>query len=292
MPVKILLDTDIGSDIDDAVCLAYLLAQPECRLLGITTVSGEAGKRAMLASALCKAAGKDVPIFPGAEAPLLVAPRQTEAPQAAALPRWEHDSEFPVGETIEFMRGTIRDNPGEVVLLSIGPLTNLALLFRTDPETASLLKGLVMMCGLFANRLAGVGPVEWNARCDPHAAAIVYEAAPAIHRSVGLDVTCQVTMGAEQVRQRLAAELLRPVLDFAEVWFRQRETITFHDPLAATTLFDDEICTFERGTIDVELTSPRLAGTTFWKPDASGRHEVALEVDSERFFEHYFSVFG
>ncbi len=57
MPVKVLLDTDIGSDIDDAVCLAYLLAQAECRLLGITTVSGEAGKRAMLASALCKVAG-------------------------------------------------------------------------------------------------------------------------------------------------------------------------------------------------------------------------------------------
>src|SRR5437660_423515 len=50
MTVKILLDTDIGSDIDDAVCLAYLLAQPACELLGITTVSGEADKRAMLAS--------------------------------------------------------------------------------------------------------------------------------------------------------------------------------------------------------------------------------------------------
>ncbi len=292
MPVKVLLDTDIGSDIDDAVCLAYLLAQPECRLLGITTVSGEADKRAMLASALCKVAGKDVPIFPGTEAPLLVAPRQTESPQAAALARWDHDTEFPVGQAIEFMRRMIRDNPGEVVLLSIGPLTNLALLFRTDPETVSLLKGLVLMCGRFTNRLAGVSPVEWNARCDPHAAAIVYQAAPAIHRSVGLDVTCQVTMNAEQVRQRMTTELLRPVVDFAEVWFRQRETLTFHDPLAAVTLFDDEICAFQRGTVEVELTSPRLTGTTFWKRDASGQHEVALEVDAERFFEHYFSVFG
>ena len=58
MPTKVLLDTDIGSDIDDAVCLAYLLAQPECELLGITTVTGEAEKRARMASALCKVAGK------------------------------------------------------------------------------------------------------------------------------------------------------------------------------------------------------------------------------------------
>ena len=57
--MKVLLDTDIGSDIDDAICLAYLLAKPECELLGITTVSGEPEKRAMLASAVCKAAGKE-----------------------------------------------------------------------------------------------------------------------------------------------------------------------------------------------------------------------------------------
>lgn len=69
MTLKVLLDTDIGSDIDDAVALAYLLAQPECELLGITTVSGEAAKRAQLASALCKVAGRDIPIFPGREAP-------------------------------------------------------------------------------------------------------------------------------------------------------------------------------------------------------------------------------
>ena len=70
MPVKILLDTDIGSDIDDAVCLAYLLAQPDCELLGITTVTGEAVERAKMASALCKVAGKDVPIYPGVEQPI------------------------------------------------------------------------------------------------------------------------------------------------------------------------------------------------------------------------------
>ena len=61
MGIKILLDTDIGSDIDDSICLAYLLAQPNCELLGITTVTGEAKNRAMMASALCKVAGKDIP---------------------------------------------------------------------------------------------------------------------------------------------------------------------------------------------------------------------------------------
>jgi purine nucleosidase len=291
MPVKIILDTDIGSDIDDAFCLAYLLAQPECELLGITTVTGEADKRAMLASVLCKVAGKQIPIFPGSEEPLIVPQKQKRAPQAAALSKWDHDKGFPRGQAIEFLRHTVYEHPGEVVLLTIGPLTNIGLLFRTDPEIPSLLKGLVMMCGVFTNRLAGVGPLEWNAIGDPHATAIVYQAATNIHRSVGLDVTCQVTMQAKQVREKLHPDLLQPVLDFAEVWFQQSDIITFHDPLAATSIFDDRICVFKKGTVEVELTSERLGGLTFWMPGGSEKHEVALDVDSTRFFEHYFSVF-
>ena len=81
MAKKLLLDTDIGSSIDDAVCLAYLLAQSECELLGITTVSGDTVQRAMLASVMCKAAGKDIPIFPGAAVPLLVISQQPDVPR-------------------------------------------------------------------------------------------------------------------------------------------------------------------------------------------------------------------
>ena len=62
---KILLDTDIGGDIDDAICLAYLLKEPNCELLGITTVCGDAEVRASVADAICKAAGKAVPIVAG-----------------------------------------------------------------------------------------------------------------------------------------------------------------------------------------------------------------------------------
>lgn len=291
MPVKVLLDTDIGSDIDDAICLAYLLAQPECELLGITTVGGEADRRAMLASVLCRVAGKAVPIYPGSEEPLLRTQMQRQAHQASALGKWDHDTEFPRGQAVEFLRRTIREHPGEVFLLTIGPLTNIGLLFKTDPEIPSLLRGLVMMCGVFAERRDRHPPIEWNALCDPHALAIVYQAFTRTHRSVGLDVTRQVTMPAPQFRERLTSDLHRPVLDFAEVWFRDRDTVTFHDPLAAATIFDDRVCTFEKGAVEVELTSERLKGMTLWTPGGTEKHEVALEVDDTRFFEHYFSVF-
>jgi inosine-uridine nucleoside N-ribohydrolase len=292
MSLKLLLDTDIGSDIDDAVCLAYLLAQPQCDLLGITTVSGAVEQRAQIASALCKTAGRDVPIFPGVAAPLLIPQQQPQVPQAVALAGWPHETDFPKAEAICFLRDTIRAHPGEVVLLTIGPLTNIALLFSLDSEIPQLLKGLVMMCGMFTNRVAGVGPREWNALLDPHATAIVYRRAAKMHRSLGLDVACQVVMEAGAVRERFHAPLLKPVLDFAEVWLQRRSSITFHDPLAAAVLFDEEICQFERGLVEVELASDRLAGLTYWTPQASaGPHEVALKVDAGRFFDHYFSVF-
>ena len=289
---KILLDTDIGSDIDDAVCLAYLLANPACDLLGITTVTGEAVKRAQMASVLCELAGKQVPIFPGAEVPLLVKQHQPLAQQAEAVGKWPHQESFPEGQAVAFLRQTIRSFPGEVTLLTIGPLTNIGLLFRIDPEIPYLLKRLVLMCGVFTDRLPGVGPLEWNAIGDPHATAIVYKSPVAIHRSIGLDVTRQVKLPASEVRRKFQNGLLRPVLDFAEVWFRSADTITFHDPLAAATLFDDQICTFEWGQVDVELINPQLTGMTHWTPQATGPHEVALGVDSQRFFRYYFAFFA
>src|SRR5512146_2847997 len=134
MSVKILLDTDIGSDIDDAVCLAWLLANPDCELLGITTVTGEPVKRAMLASALCRVAGKDIPVYPGAGIPLLIPQLQLKAKQVKALSRYPHQNKFHKGEAVEFLRRTIRNYPGEIVLLTIGPLTNIGMLFSVDRE--------------------------------------------------------------------------------------------------------------------------------------------------------------
>lgn len=283
---KVLFDTDIGSDIDDAVCLAYLLAQPECDLLGITTVTGEPLARARMASALCRVAGREVPVYPGAADPFLVEQQQKTAPQSRALERWPHNRDFADAEAVHFLSRTIRQHPGEITLLAVGPLTNVGLLFATDPEAASLLKALVLMCGVFTR-----DGLEWNAKGDPHATAITYRAAPPVHRSIGLDVTMQVQLSADTVRERFQAPLLRPVLDFAEVWFEHQKVITFHDPLAAVTLFDDGVCSFTRGAVQIELEGER-AGATAWDAGAAGgTHEVATAVDAERFFEKYFSVF-
>ena len=118
----------------------------------------------------------------------------------------------------------------------------------------------------------------------------MYGAPAPIHRSFGLDVTLQVQMDAAEVRRRFQTPRLRPVLDMAEVWFQMRPEVTFHDPLAAVAIFDDEVCSLKRGKVEVELASAHLSGMTYFTEDAAGPHEVALGVDPERFFSDYFAA--
>ena len=123
---KVLFDTDIGTDIDDALALAYLLCQPECDLLGVTTVSGDVTARAKLVSAVCKRAGRNLPIYPGCSDCIATPQIEPYVPQDQILSDFDHDTVFPQGEAIEFMRRTIRENPGEVTLIAVGPMTNIA----------------------------------------------------------------------------------------------------------------------------------------------------------------------
>jgi purine nucleosidase len=287
---KILLDTDIGSDIDDAVALAYLLRQPLCELLGITTVTGDANGRAALAAELCALAGRAVPIYPGAETPLAIAQRQTEAPQTRRLrgPR----PVFPQGDAVDFLRDTIRAHPGEITLLAIGPWTNVAALFRADPEVAQLLHSLVLMGGKYSAYPTPWGPTEWNAIVDPHAAALVFAADVPRLTAFGLDITWQVSMRPGEVAERFRGDpLLEKVLDWSGVWFEERELLHFHDPLAAVALWVPDVCTYKQGTVAVELQPGPTMGVTHFTPDAPSEQKYADGVDSRRFFDAYFSVF-
>jgi purine nucleosidase len=291
----ILFDTDIGSDIDDAVALGYLLRQKECELLGITTVTGDTQQRAALAELVCRAGGReDVPIYAGLTGPLLSGPGQPNVPQYEAVKDRPHRLDHPT-DAVDFLRRTIRSRPGEITLLAVGPMTNVGALFAADPEIPYLLKRTVLMCGVFTGRANhGPGAVEWNALCDPYACALVYKyAAPGL-LSVGLDVTTLCKLPADECRSRFAKAGggLAVVAEMAEIWFKHAPVITFHDPLAAALIFDPSICEEARGTVRVALQDP-VAGLTRWKSGEEPRaHAIATTVNPDQFFAHYFEVVG
>ena len=125
---KILLDTDIGGDIDDAICLAYLLKEPKCELAGITTVCGEPEKRAAVADAICRAAGKRVPIVAGLDTTMQPIPLYPTPDGADALKFWPHDT-YEKADAPAFLYRKIKENPHELILIGIGNMTNIATLF-------------------------------------------------------------------------------------------------------------------------------------------------------------------
>jgi inosine-uridine nucleoside N-ribohydrolase len=293
----LLFDTDIGSDIDDAVALAYLLRQRDCQILGITTVTGDTVKRAALAEIICRAGGRDdIPIYAGLAGPILHGPGQPEVPQYEAVASQPHRRDYaPGAQAVLFLRDTIRAHPGEITLLAVGPMTNIAALFTLDPEIPALLKSLVLMCGVYtgaANHSPGAR--EWNALVDPVATGIVYKGGRGKLMGVGLDVTEKCRLPADECRRRFMAAggALGVVGQMAEVWFQKAPHITFHDPLAAAWIFESSLCRKVPGLADVHIDNDQFAGMTKWKPYAEGPHRIAASVNSEAFFDHYFSVVG
>jgi purine nucleosidase len=283
----VLLDTDIGSDIDDAVALAYLLTKPQCELLGITTVTGDVQKRAALAEAICHSVGrKDISIHCGRRNVLVDGPGQPDVPQFQAIAKSLPRLNRPENDAVAFLRSTIRKRPGEITLLTIGPYSNAAVLFALDPEIPRLLKSIVSMGGIFY----GGDRREWNALVDPTATAIVYGADRPDHLSVGLDVTEKCQMSADEVRSRFTDEPLLTVASMAETWFKHSPLLTFHDPLAAALIFRPDLCSYETGQVKVSYGSgDNSAGHTTLHPGA-GVDRVAKTVDAQAFFEEYFRV--
>ena len=279
--LKILLDTDIGGDIDDALCLAYLLREPQCELLGISTVCGNSEARAAVADAICKAAGRNIPIVAGRDLPLQPIPLYPTPDGAAALSRWPH-SDFTMGDAPEFLYRKIAENPGEITLVAIGNLTNVAELFRRYPDSVSLLKEIYIMTGYFGTEPLPEAWYNWNAWADPLAAKIICEA-PVTKRIFPLEVTQTLTIDAALAKACLPDDsaMMRAVYDFGSAWLQSSGQLTLHDPLTAVSVFHPEICEYTAGCVDVSLAD----GATAFRPDPQAHTQIATVANRARFWQ-------
>ncbi len=276
----ILLDTDPGSDIDDAVALAYLLANPDCELAGITTVSGNTQQRAAICRVVCKDFGRsDVPIYAGISEPRS-GPGQPNVPHFAAIEHRAGSLDFP-SDAVKFLQSTIRSRPGEITLLTVGPLTNIAALLELDPDIPSLCRAIVSMAGSFRR----ADHREWNCIVDPASTRIVYGALND-HLSVGLDVTMKCQMTPSEVEAKFTDPRFTSIRAMASKWFSGADHITFHDPLAAALIFRPELCSYVSGQVSVGD-----AGETTFAIGA-GSQRIADTVDSDGFFREYFRHFS
>jgi inosine-uridine nucleoside N-ribohydrolase len=312
-PTKIIIDTDPG--IDDAMAILFALRSPALEVVGITTVFGNATIDNATANALTLVGleGSQVPVARGAGQPLVKERRPAPAFVHGADGLGEVGRQQPVGSVVgssaaQFIVESARRYPGEITLVPLGPLTNVALALAIEPRLPALVKEVVLMGG--AARVEGnVSPVaEANIFGDPHAADIVFKT-PWKVTMVGLDVTTQVRM-TDPVLQRIAeanprlGELIFSITRYYKSFYESRGVhggFYVHDPSAIAYVIDPGL--FEAWEARVRVATEGLAsgqtvtvfGTPpeFWTP----WHEapevwVCREVEAERLLSLYESTLG
>jgi purine nucleosidase len=317
-----LIDCDTG--IDDAVALLYACGSPEAELLGVTCVPGnvsleDVGRNTL---AVLELAGRsDVEVALGRDRPLVrplrIAP-ETHGPHGLGYavpdpPRAGPSVRVAADLTLEVARA----RPGAVTLVTLGPLTNLALALLRDPDLPRRLAGLVMMVGAYRTAGNTAPTTEWNSSVDPEALAIVLDswerataADPSVARPLvlGLDVTERAKMTPEHI-DRLAdrggdpeGPLVRFVRDALRFYFEFHSRYDgfygafIHDALAMAVALDRSLARSEALTVDVELSGQLTAGETVtdWRR-AWGRRpnvDVVVEVDIAAFFDRFIDRVG
>jgi purine nucleosidase len=284
-PRKVFVDTDIGSDLDDALALAYLLANDNCELVGITTTTGDTAQRARLASIVCRHAGASVPIHSGEREPLFGTQRQPDVPQDGALASWSH-SEPAGNDGAAFLVDTVRAAPGEITLLCIAPLSTVGRAILLEPDLCSLLAGVVVMGGNFFNR-PDRPSIEWNLALDAAAARLVFQQAGCPVRTISLDVTHDVAWTKHDLDAAATrSPVLDPVVDLSVAHFARYTHVYLHDPLAAATIFAPDICGYRHGTVIISGPAEPDAGRSVLNTASNTRHTVTQWVDGERFLHH------
>jgi len=276
--IPVLLDTDIGTDIDDAFALALVMRSPELELLGVTTVSGNTEARARLAAKLLWESGfQFVPVAAGK--------RGKPLPQEQS--RWADGFESPQIQqesAVDLLKDEIEQRPGKITLVAIGPLTNVAALLAREPETAHKLKRIVLMGGSIAHgygqRLAPAA--EYNIASDPQAAQAVFASGIPI-LMVPLDVTAMLELGPGGCHRVFAhlTNVTNSLTILYHLW--DKPTPILFDPMAVALLIDPSLC--ETKPLAVRVDSKGFTRVGVGKPNAT----VALKTNPRKFFDFYMS---
>jgi purine nucleosidase len=308
---RVVLDTDLGmghpgSDIDDGFALALALADPGLRVELVTTVNGNTDvdtATRLTVDLLARLGRGDVPVARGCAAPLVRASR-SRADARGTVGRGQGDP--PSGAAshaaVQIAERVLAE-PGELTVVAIGPLTNLALALSLDPRVATAVAGIVVMGGVYLEQTNVAGmPGEFNFWVDPDAASVVLGSGAPL-RLVGLDVTRKVRLTREHTAALAATggAFGRYAADCADQWIdhlaqtmpgdeRGRDSCALHDPLALATVTRPDLVEWHAAHVTVETGSDRSRGvavadllTTSEPPTPNA--QIAVGVDSAGFLD-------
>jgi purine nucleosidase len=288
----IIIDTDIGDDIDDAFALALALHSSELNLKAITTVFGQVEIRTQLALKLLKTFGRDnIPVATGIGRPLFeriyrrdrylgdVVPRQ-----AVVLVENESLPKPSPHHAVDLIISTVMESEQRVTIIPVGALTNIATCLIKEPQLVEKTE-LVIMGGVISNWFSpSISRSEHNIRCDPEAARIVFESGIPI-TMVGLDVTMKCVLSEEQISSIRSRGLATTTLlsNMTKAWGRR---VVLHDPLAVAVSFDPTLVETHSRLVKVVTNTEARAFTLAFESDTPNA-KVCVDVDSDRFISMF-----
>ncbi len=274
----VILDTDIGTDVDDILALVLLARAPEMQLIGVTTVYGDTALRARMVHRVLDRMGLSrVPIGIGANETLTGRSVWWAGHEGDGIEGLDQIAVDPSHTAADMLGRAAREHRGEWDLFAIGPLTNVALAIQADPEFASSLHHLYIMGGAF-----WMDTPEHNIKCDPEAAAIVVQSGIPM-TLCGLDVTLQANLReADMPRIRAAADGIGPLLEqqIRRWWaFIGANENHLHDPLAILPAVRPDLFRFEQGDLRIDLGGDPPGRTIVERP-GDGALRLAAAVDA------------
>ena len=306
MVKKIILDTDPG--IDDSMALLFAEAHSDINLIGITTVFGNATIENSTRNAqfLKNTFQFTCDIAKGAEGPLEREPVGPSSHVHGESGFGDVDvSGVDIGGIINkpayrYIIDTLKENPGEITLVAVGPLTNLALALEEDESITSLVKEVVIMGGAFGlnNHRGNVTPyAEANIHDDPHAAQRVFSASWPIS-IIGLDVTESSVFDDDYFRslKEDAGQVGEFIWDVSRFYLKFYASVVgfngchVHDPSAVACVVQPDLFEFEIGSIEVTTDGEKQGMTTLIKGESSdGRavQKVASKVNTNALLAMY-----
>lgn len=293
---KIILDTDIGDDIDDAFALGLVLASDEIELCGVTTVFQNSIARTRQARTILKVANReDIPVAAGCGTMLSSRFNYNINPRKSYLdrePPCQMESCLPEEELVpidsrhgvDFIIDTIMHGDGDIEIVTIGALTNVAMAVTKQPEIIEKIPRITCMGGIFEDQNRE-GIIDWNMLCDPFAADILVNSGIQMD-FVGLDVTKNVPLLKDDI-QRLrnsGKPLAKKMNEALTLWLEKvnaRNGVPLmHDPLTIAVLIDPELVSWRRGLVEIEVTCDTVSHYTKFKNKPNGPHRYACDVDS------------
>lgn len=297
MTTPIIIDTDPG--IDDAAAISIALNHPEIDVKMITTVHGNVNIDKTTRNALQLKAffESDVPVHRGAVAPLINAPIDASHVHGeTGMGGYELPEPSPEllasNRAIEAMRETILESDEPITLVPIGPLTNIALLFKTYPEVKSNIKAIVLMGGS-AGRGNVTPAAEFNIYCDPEAADIVFKAGLPI-TMVGLDVARGASLSSTAINELKSINQTTHMLYHMFNHYHGDEFdtgIAVYDAYTMLYLLHPEHFKTADAAVAIELNGTYTRGATVVNYNAQKKSvNVVLAVDKTRFKQLFFEA--